>query len=123
MLYGVLITGRSSTAMADSILVSRLPASLFCCTTFLIRLLYNIPLIAALPYGDDFFVFVQLGCDFPVCNFTIRAGYLNSSYRTDVNGIQSHIISHSFMIGLVKEFISFGGKRLKNTQRFRSAYY
>ena len=38
--------------------------------------------------------------DFPVCNFTIRAGYLNSSYRTDVNGIQSHIISHSFMIGL-----------------------
>ena len=34
-----------------------------------------------------------------------------------------HIISHSFMIGLVKEFISFGGKRLKNTQRFRSAYY
>ena len=39
------------------------------------------------------------------------------------NGIQSHIISHSFMIGLVKEFISFGGKRLKNTQRFRSAYY
>ena len=61
--------------------------------------------------------------DFPVCNFTIRAGYLNSSYRTDVNGIQSHIISHSFMIGLVKEFISFGGKRLKNTQRFRSAYY
>ena len=59
--------------------------------------------------------------DFPVCNFTIRAGYLNSSYRTDINGIQSHIISHSFMIGLVKEFISFGGKRLKNTQRFKSA--
>lgn len=61
--------------------------------------------------------------DLPICNFTVRMGYLNSSYRTDVNGIQSHIISHSFMIGLVKEFVSFGGKRLKNTSQYRSAYY
>lgn len=61
--------------------------------------------------------------DFPVGNLTIRAGYLNSSYRTDVNGIQSHIVSHSFMIGFVKEFISFGGKRLKNKGKYSSAYY
>ena len=64
-----------------------------------------------------------LTVDFPVCNFTVRAGYLNSSYRTGVNGLKSHVISHSFMIGLVKEFISFGGKRLRNTNRYKSAYY
>lgn len=64
-----------------------------------------------------------LTVDLPVCNFTVRLGYLNSSYRTDVNGIQSHTISHSFMIGLVKEFISLGGKRSRNTHQFKSAYY
>lgn len=61
--------------------------------------------------------------DLPVHNFTIRAGYLHSYYSTDVNGIQSHIASHSFMIGLVKEFLSFGGKRLRDKSRYRSAYY
>jgi hypothetical protein len=61
--------------------------------------------------------------DFPVGNLTIRTGYLHSYYRTDVNNIQTHIRSHSFMIGMVKEFISFGGKRLKNKQKYRSAYY
>lgn len=61
--------------------------------------------------------------DFPVGNMTVRAGYLHSLYRTDVNGIRSHVISHSFMIGLVKEFIAFGGKRLKNTHKYKSAYY
>lgn len=61
--------------------------------------------------------------DFPVGNLTLRAGYLHSLYRTDVNAIQSHIISHSFLIGFVKEFISFGGKRLKNTHTYSSAYY
>lgn len=61
--------------------------------------------------------------DFPVCNFTVRAGYLNSSYRLNVNNIKSHLISHSFMIGIVKEFVSFGGKRLKQTRQYKSAYY
>ncbi|MFQ9021699.1 MAG: hypothetical protein ACLR6J_10820 [Parabacteroides merdae] len=31
-------------------------------------------------------------------------------YRTDVNSIKTHVLSNSFMIGLVKEFVSFGGK-------------
>lgn len=61
--------------------------------------------------------------DFPVCNVTIRVGYLNSMYRTDVNGIQSHILSNSFVIGFVKEFAAFGGRRLRNTQKYNSAYY
>lgn len=62
--------------------------------------------------------------DVPVSNFTLRVGYLNSMYRTDVNHIQTHILSNSFMIGLVKEFVSFGGKRMKReAHRYRSAYY
>ena len=61
--------------------------------------------------------------DFPIANFTVRAGYLNSMYRTDVNGIKMHVLSNSFMIGLVKEFYSFGGKRLKQRHKYSSAYY
>lgn len=61
--------------------------------------------------------------DIPVADFTIRTGYLNSMYRTNVNGIRTHVLSNAFMIGIVKEFISFGGKRLRNTHRYRSAYY
>ena len=61
--------------------------------------------------------------DFPIANFTVRAGYLNSMYRTDVSGIKTHVLSNSFMIGLVKEFYSFGGKRLKQKHKYSSAYY
>lgn len=61
--------------------------------------------------------------DIPVMNFTIRTGFLNSSFRTDIHGIKSHVISNNFMIGFVKEFVSFGGKRLKEKSRYASAYY
>ena len=62
--------------------------------------------------------------DIPVSAFTIRVGYLNSMYRTDVNNIKTHVLSNSFMIGFVKEFVSFGGKRLrKEAHRYKSAYY
>ncbi|RHJ81022.1 DUF3316 domain-containing protein [Parabacteroides sp. AM08-6] len=61
--------------------------------------------------------------DIPIANFTIRTGYLNSMYRTNVNDIKTHVLSNAFMIGFVKEFISFGGKRLKDTHKFNSAYY
>ncbi|MBQ4162668.1 MAG: DUF3316 domain-containing protein [Parabacteroides sp.] len=62
--------------------------------------------------------------DIPISNFTLRVGYLNSIYRTDVNGIHTHVLSNSFMIGWVKEFVSFSGKRLKKqAHQFRSAYY
>lgn len=64
-----------------------------------------------------------LTVDIPVANFTVRTGYMNSMYRTDVNGIKTHVLSNAFMIGIVKEFVSFGGKRLKNTARYSSAYY
>lgn len=62
--------------------------------------------------------------DIPVSSFTLRVGYLNSMYRTDVNSIETHVLSNSVMIGLVKEFVSYGGKQLKrNAHRYKSAYY
>jgi hypothetical protein len=61
--------------------------------------------------------------DIPVGSFALRLGYLNSMYRTDVKDIQTHIISHSFMIGWVKEFIPLGSKRVKNRQKVNSSYY
>lgn len=64
-----------------------------------------------------------LTIDFPVCNFTIRTGFLNSSYHTNIHHIKSHVVSNSFMIGVVKEFIAFGGKKLKDKSLYVSAYY
>lgn len=64
-----------------------------------------------------------LTVDFPLGNWMIRAGYLNSLYYLDVNGIQSHILSHSFMIGVVKEFVAFRGKKIRRASTYRSAYY
>ena len=61
--------------------------------------------------------------DFPVKNFTIRTGLMNSSNRMSLNGIKSHTISNSFMIGFVREFISFGGKRQHQSTLLDSAYY
>ncbi|MDO4704449.1 DUF3316 domain-containing protein [Tannerella sp.] len=64
-----------------------------------------------------------LTVDLPVGNWTVRLGYLNDFYRTRVNGIRADYVSHSLMVGLVKEFISFGGKRLRQKHLYQSAYY
>ena len=64
-----------------------------------------------------------LSVDFPVWKFTLRMGYLNNHYLTDIKDIQTHYMSHNLMIGLVKEFISFSGKNLKNEHDYQSAYY
>jgi len=64
-----------------------------------------------------------LTVDFPLGNFTIRTGYLNKLYYTDINNIQMHHVSHSFMIGFAKEFVTFSGKRLKNKNLYQSSYY
>jgi hypothetical protein len=64
-----------------------------------------------------------LTVDIPLRRWTLRAGYMNSLYRTDINSIRSHHYSHSFMVGLVKEFISFGGRDLRKKHSFQSAYY
>ncbi|MDR1675224.1 MAG: DUF3316 domain-containing protein [Tannerella sp.] len=64
-----------------------------------------------------------LTADIPLWKFTVRTGYMNSLYSTDINGIRMHHFSHSFMIGLVKEFVSFKGKELKKKHMYKSAYY
>jgi hypothetical protein len=64
-----------------------------------------------------------LTVDFPVWTFTVRTGYLNNLYYTDINSIKVHHVSHSFMIGLVKEFVSFSGKHLKKKHLYQSAFY
>lgn len=61
--------------------------------------------------------------DFPIENFTIRVGYLNKLYRTDINKIEVRHVSHNIMVGFAKEFISFGGKRLQNKHLYQSAFY
>ena len=61
--------------------------------------------------------------DFPVWKFTLRMGYLNSLYTTDIKQIKTHYVSHNLMIGFVKEFITFSGKKMINDHGHQSAYY
>lgn len=61
--------------------------------------------------------------DFPVGRLIIRAGYLNSRYQTNMNSITSHMISNSFIIGFVKEFVAFGSKQMRKTHPYNSTYY
>ena len=61
--------------------------------------------------------------DISVWKFTLRTGYLNSIYTTNINGIQTSYVSNSLMIGLVREFISFSGNNLKKQNVYQSAYY
>lgn len=51
-----------------------------------------------------------LTLDFPLCNNTIRVGYLMDIEQAKVNGLKSHMWNHSFMIGLVKNFYILKGK-------------
>ncbi|MDR2763399.1 MAG: DUF3316 domain-containing protein [Tannerella sp.] len=64
-----------------------------------------------------------LTVDIPLWKFTIRTGYMNNLYSTDISGVKTHHFSHSFVIGLVKEFVSFKGKDLRKRRRYKSAYY
>lgn len=61
--------------------------------------------------------------DIPVRSFTLRLGYLNNLYYSDTKNIETRIISNSFMIGWVKEFIPLGSKRIKYKDKVRSSYY
>ncbi|MDR2921467.1 MAG: DUF3316 domain-containing protein [Tannerella sp.] len=74
-------------------------------------------------FHNKFAIRNYLTVDFPLGNLIVRTGYLNNAYYTDINDIKVHNVSHNFMLGLVKEFVSFGGKRLKKNQLNQSAYY
>jgi hypothetical protein len=64
-----------------------------------------------------------ISVDLPAGFVTFRVGYLGGIYRTNVNDIKTHVISNSFMLGLVKEFIAFKGNDMKNRKLFKSAFY
>ena len=61
--------------------------------------------------------------DIPINNITIRTGYLGDFYKTNVNEIDTKIISHQFMVGLAVESLNFGGFKAKNNDKIKSAYY
>ena len=58
--------------------------------------------------------------DIPLRNFTIRTGYLGNYYRTDVNSLITNIRTHQFMIGIVSESLSLGGRR---SRKANSVFY
>jgi hypothetical protein len=64
-----------------------------------------------------------LTLDLPLGNTTLRVGYLASLYATNVHGIGRSIVSHNVMLGLVREFVVFGGRDVSGHRSFRSAYY
>lgn len=61
--------------------------------------------------------------DIPVHNFTIRTAYLGDYYRTNVNRIDTKIVSHQFMIGFAAESLNFGGKKAREGRLFKSVFY
>ena len=60
--------------------------------------------------------------DFPIAGVTFRAGYIGNYYQTDVNNIQHHMRSHSFVLGFVREFSSFR-KNIQKSKSIKSALY
>ena len=48
--------------------------------------------------------------DFPIRSVNMRFGYLCDIQQAKVNNLKSHIWSHAFMIGFVKNFYLLKGK-------------
>jgi len=61
--------------------------------------------------------------DFPIHNFTLRTGYLGDYLLTDVNQLDTRIISHQFVVGLVFESIHFAGRKVRSNSSIQSSYY
>ncbi len=61
--------------------------------------------------------------DIPIKKLTLRAGYLGNYYRTDVNHLETKIVTHQFMIGFAVESMNFGGKKVRNSRLIDSVYY
>ena len=65
-----------------------------------------------------------LTADFPVGALTLRVGFLGNYYRTDLNAIQSHVVSRSFVIGLAVETVKVASLFRKGAPApSRSAHY
>ncbi len=61
--------------------------------------------------------------DIPIRHLTLRTGYLGDYLRTDVNQLNTRIITHQFVVGLAFESIHFGGSRVRNNPSIVSSYY
>lgn len=65
-----------------------------------------------------------LTADLALGALTLRVGFLGNYYRTDLNAIQSHIVSRSFVMGLAVETVKVASLFRKGvTVSSRSAYY
>jgi hypothetical protein len=64
-----------------------------------------------------------LTLDFPMGAAICRVGYFGSCYTVNVQGIDKYIISHSLMVGFVKELVPFGSRDVGKRNLFHSAYY
>ncbi|MDR2389013.1 MAG: DUF3316 domain-containing protein [Tannerellaceae bacterium] len=56
-------------------------------------------------FHNKFSLKTHVTMDIPVHNATLRLGYLSSLYHSDINDIKTHILSNTFMIGWVKQFM------------------
>ncbi len=54
---------------------------------------------------------------------TFRIGYLGNYYITNVNSLNTNILSHQFVLGLATETLYFGGTRARNNRHIQSSYY
>ncbi|ULB33380.1 MULTISPECIES: DUF3316 domain-containing protein [Proteiniphilum] len=60
--------------------------------------------------------------DIPMGNITLRTGYLGDYCRTNVNLLDTKIISHQFLIGMKVESLNFGGKKARNNKHIESVF-
>lgn len=54
---------------------------------------------------------------------TFRVGYLGNYYITNVNSLNTNILSHQFVLGMATETLNFGGTRARNNKHIQSIYY
>jgi hypothetical protein len=64
-----------------------------------------------------------LTLDFSVGNTTIRTGYFGNFYATKINKLDRQIISHNFLLGIVKELVMIKGSDMKKRNEYNSAFY
>lgn len=61
--------------------------------------------------------------DVPISKVTLRTGYLGNYYRTDINSLDTKIVSHQFVVGFAVESLNIGGKKTKSSNLIESVYY
>ncbi len=101
-----------------------------------LRYQLNVPVIGAMfspHYGQSYYEIFTLGnsggvikmtslhnqpslhqmltCDFPIVNAKMRIAYLWDAQQSRLNGLRTHIYSHAFMFGFVKELYLLRSKK------------